>query len=415
MRDFRIILGYELRQLLLKRSAIVTTVVLMALALVGTSVPRIMAAFDKGGEEQVAAYDSTLVDEVGYVFQSQEQQAEYTAMLGLKEDNFYPDRQSLVDALKAKELKVGFVMEGETSFEAIYQDRGMEDQQDTAFSRVVGASYREKQLASKGLTVEEFTQIENFSPDITTTVMGVTVQNNVLLAMILMVMVYILVLLYGNITSVVIAREKDSKAMELLITSTRPTSLIFGKVAAAGISGVLQFGLVILCAGLGFYMSREYYDPMLRAMLSGSLTTSYVTSYLFFAIAGYLLYLFVFAALGSTVSRVEDVSSATAVVQIIMVLGYVASTFVMADPYGAVAKFTSMFPFTSIIVMPMRVGLATVPMAEQLIAAALMLAFVAFFAWLSVKIYRWGTLNYGNKTNIFKVLKSVFSKQGNAA
>ena len=57
--------------------------------------------------------------------------------------------------------------------------------------------------------------------------------------------------------------------MELLITSTKPTALIFGKVAAAGISGVMQFGSVLLCAGIGFYLSREFYDPTLRAMLAG--------------------------------------------------------------------------------------------------------------------------------------------------
>ena len=85
-----------------------------------------------------------------------------------------------------------------------------------------------------------------------------------------------------------------------------------------------------------------------------------------------------FAALGSTVSRVEDVSSATGIVQIVMVLGYVASTFIMADPGSVIARFASLFPFTSIIVMPLRIGLATVPALEQAAAAALMLAFVAF-------------------------------------
>ena len=159
MRDFRVILGYELRQLLLKRSAIVTTVLLMIAALVGTSMPRILAAFDKGGEQQAAQQDTALVDKVGYVFENEAQQAEYTKLLGLGAENVYPDRQGLVDALKKKDLRVGFVMQGDTSFEAVYQDRGMEDNQDTALADIVSANYREKQLASKGLTVEEFSRL----------------------------------------------------------------------------------------------------------------------------------------------------------------------------------------------------------------------------------------------------------------
>ena len=147
--------------------------------------------------------------------------------------------------------------------------------------------------------------------------------------------------------------------MELLITSTKPAPLSLGKVAAAGISGVLQFGLIVL------------------------------------------------AALGSTVSRVEDVTSATAVVQFIFIAGYIASTAVMYDPAGMAAVITSLIPFTAVMVMPIRAGMMTVPIAELLISGALMLASLAVFAWLSIKIYRWGSLNYGNKLNMKKLVREV--------
>ena len=90
-----------------------------------------------------------------------------------------------------------------------------------------------------------------------------------------------------------------------------------------------------------------------------------------------------------------------------MILGYISSTVLMAAPNGLLAKVVSIFPFTSLIVMPLRVGLTTVPFIELALSVLLMAAFILLFAWLSIKIYRWGSLNYGNKTNIFKVLKSA--------
>jgi len=367
MRDLGIVFNYELRQQLGKRSVRVTTLILVIIALLATSIPRISAMFSSGGgDDKPAAANNTLVQDTGYVFADEAQRALYTTLLGLREGNDYATRDDLVAALKDKQLTAGFVFTGDADFEAVYQDKAMEDRRENMLSQIVAQHHRDVMLAEKGLTAQDLAAIEGFSPQITTTVMGKNTENNILLSMILMVVVYMLVLIYGNTTSTIIAREKDSKAMELLITSTKPTPLILGKVAAAGVSGVVQFSLIVLAALGGFLFSQDYYDPMIRQMLVGSLSQSYILTYLFFSITGYILYLFLYAALGSTVSRVEDVGSATAIVQFIFIAGYVASTFVINSPNGGVAVAASLIPFTSIMVMPIRAGLVTVP-AWQLV------------------------------------------------
>ena len=406
MRDFRIILRYELMHQLGKRSVQVTTLILVIVALLGTSMPRILHMIN-GGDKPVATEDRTLIDKVGYNFASAELQEEYTALLKLEPGNLYDSRDALVAALKARQIEVGIVLSGDTAYEALYHDKGIDDTRGSNFGKRMAAHVREKMLAAKGLTVGEFQAIESFEPQETQTVMGVATENNIMLSMVMMVLIYMLVLIYGNITSVMIAREKDSKAMELLITSSRPTPLICGKVAAAGVSGIVQFGLVILAAITGFLLSQDYYSPIVRYMLLGSLNRAYVLSFIYFTVTGYTLYLFLYAALGSTVSRVEDVNSATALVQVLMILGYVSSSFIMSSPNGVMAKLASIFPFTSIIIMPLRVGLTTVPAFELILSGALMALFILFFAWLSIKIYRWGSLNYGNKTSILKVMRSA--------
>ncbi len=413
MRDFKIITSYELRQQLAKKSVRITTLILMLAALILTAFPRLSMMIKDGeaggsesGYQDSFARDDYMAQGAGYVFSDEALQAEYSLLLGLGPENIYASRDDLVDELKNKALNVGFVLTPE-GFESIYQDKGMDEGQAQRLNALMTARHREAMLSSKGLTAEDLFAIESYAPQVRETVMGRNTENNILLSMILMVAVYMIVLLYGNTTSVMIAREKDSKAMELLITSTKPAPLILGKVAAAGISGVAQFGLIVLAAFGGFTFARDYYDPALIAMLQGSLSQSYLLSYIYFSLTGYLLYLFLYAALGSTVSRVEDVSGATALVQFIFIGGYIASSTVMYAPDGAVAVITSMLPFTAVMVMPIRAGMMTVPPAQLLISGALMLAALALFAWLSIKIYRWGSLNYGNKLNMKKLFKEV--------
>ena len=413
MRDFKLVYNYELKQQLAKKSVIITTIILMLVALIGTSIPRISALFSSG-EPTPPAADTTLTEKAGYVFSDTALQQEYAGLLNLQPDNLYADRDALVAGLKDGALKVGFVLNADGSYETLYQDKGMEDRQDSTLGQLIAQQQREKMLAERGLTTQELATIEAYQPASTLTVLGKNTENNILLSMALMVMVYMLVLIYGNTTSTMIAREKDSKAMELLITSTKPTPLILGKVAAAGVSGVVQFGAIILAALAGFYFSQDYYSPMVRQMLMGSLSTGYVLTYIFFSVTGYILYLFLYAALGSTVSRVEDVGSATAVVQFIFIAGYVASTVVMNMPNGGVAVAASLIPFTSIMVMPIRAGLVTVPAWQLILGGLLMLATVALFAWLSIKIYRWGSLNYGNKTSLRKIFKEALRPERKA-
>ncbi len=156
--------------------------------------------------------------------------------------------------------------------------------------------------------------------------------NNYALSFALMLLIYMIVLMYGNGVSSIIAREKDSRTMEILITSTRPTSLILGKVAAAGVAAIVQFGMVVLAAYVGYQLNRELYPPFVSMMLSGTLTPSFLWTYLFFSLFGFILYLFLFAALGSTVSKMEDLGSATALVQFLFIGGYILATFAANMP-----------------------------------------------------------------------------------
>ena len=403
MRDFLTVFHYELKTQLTKKTAIVTTVILMVVMLLITSLPRIISLFDSG---EVTQEGLAFIQDAGYVLPGGETEALLVSLLG-EEPQRFDSRDALVQALQENGLEVGFVIQANLDYEAIYMDRSLEDSQDQQMAALLSQIKRQQLITRMGLTPGDFAAIEAAQVQGETTVLGRNSINNYAISFILMLTVYMMVLLYGNSVSTIIAREKDSRTMEILITSTRPSSLILGKVAAAGLSAVVQFGAVLLAAVAGYQLNHHLYPEIITAMLSGTLTASYVWSYLFFSFFGFILYLFLYAALGSTVSKMEDLGSATALVQFLFILGYFLATLAANMPSGTLAVISSIIPFTSIMVMPLRSAVITVPWGELILAGALMLLFVVFFAFLSIKIYRWGSLNYGNKTKLSRIVREA--------
>ncbi len=405
MRDFLTVFRYELKTQLTKKTAIVTTVVLMVVMLLLSSIPRIIALFDSGSKDTDTSI-TQVIPMAGYAISDEATKALLATVIG-QDASHYPDKAALENALRDKTIEIGYVVDKSLDYEAIYLDRSMDDTRDSQLGTLLTQVKKQQMIAEKGLTQTDFDAIEGARAEGSTTILGRNSMNNYALSFALMLLIYMIVLMYGNGVSSIIAREKDSRTMEILITSTRPTSLILGKVAAAGVAAIVQFGMVVLAAYVGYQLNRELYPPFVSMMLSGTLTPSFLWTYLFFSLFGFILYLFLFAALGSTVSKMEDLGSATALVQFLFIGGYILATFAANMPASPLAVVGSIIPFTSIMVMPIRSAVMTVPWAQLILAGALMLLFVALFAFLSIKIYRWGSLNYGNKTRLSRIVKEA--------
>ncbi len=407
MKDFRTVFLYELKTQLTKRSAIVTTVVIMVILLAVSSLPRLISLFDSGGPSAASA---GAIQGAGYVIPEKELQGLLAPVLGEAVSRPYASREKMVQALKDKEIQVGFVINPDLSWEAVYQDRSMGDSSDAALSGILSRVKRERMILNLGLTPEDFGTIEGVRAEGTVTVMGRSGMENYFVAFAMMLAVYMLVLIYGNGVSSVIAREKDSRTMEILITSTRPSSLILGKVAASGAAAIIMFGMLVLAGFVGFQLNKATYPAMVMGMLSSSLTPGFLWTYVFFSLSGFILYLFLFAALGSTVSKMEDLSSATSLVQFLFIAAYLLATLSAQMPDSPLAVIGSVIPFTSVMVMPLRGAMTTVPWGQLILSALLMLLTVAFFAFLSIKIYRWGSLNYGNKTKLSRIVREALRR-----
>ncbi len=407
MRDFLTVFRYEFRSQVVKKAAIVTMVIIMAILLIVTSLPRIISLFE-GAQDQPQPENG--IHQAGYVRAEGEAQRLLETILGTQA-RAYDDRAALADALAEGEVEVGFLLNKDLSYEALYQDRSMQDERDSQFAQALTSLLKEKKMGDLGLSTQDYLAIEGSAAIGKTTVLGRNSLDNYFISFFLLLLVYIVVLMYGSSVSSIIAREKDSRTMEILITSTRPSRLIIGKVAAAGLAALIQFGGIILVGVIGFLLNKSTYPPELLMLVSGSLTTTYLLTYAFFTFFGFVLYLFLYAALGSTVSKMEDLASATSLVQFLFIAAYILATFAAQMPGSALSVIGSIVPFTSIMVMPLRSAMSTVPLWQTLLAGGLMLLFVAFFAYLSIKIYRWGSLNYGNKTKLRRIVKEALRRE----
>jgi ABC-2 type transport system permease protein len=123
-----------------------------------------------------------------------------------------------------------------------------------------------------------------------------------------------------------------------------------------------------------------------------------------------LLYLFVYASLGSLVSKVEDAGTSVSIVTFVFMIAYLIATFGMNMPNSLMLKIGSYVPFTAILSMPIRYFLTAVPVIELIISLALMALTTWFLAIVSIRIYRLGSLSYGNKMSLVKALKAIFSR-----
>jgi len=123
-------------------------------------------------------------------------------------------------------------------------------------------------------------------------------------------------------------------------------------------------------------------------------------------VGGYLLYASLFAAIGSAINSPEDSQQFMAPIMIIMLFALYAGMYSADNPDGPLAFWCSIIPFTSPIVMLMRIPYE-IPLWEKLLSVALLFATSVCFVWLSAKIYRVGILMYGKKPNIKEMIKWI--------
>ena len=387
----------------MNKSLIITTAIMCTITLLLTTIPSIIVWF--GNDEINESIDENIDETMEYVvvYQNQDIKDAFSPVIG---EETYPSEEELIEAIRNEEVSSGYVVTNYNSYRYITYDQSLNSFESWDFGDRLKQANENRLLAESGIDVQEVREILNQPIEKEDVFLGKDAGSSTAIAFAIIFIMYMLILLYGNNVATSVAREKDSRTMELLITSTKPRTLILGKVAAVGLTGILQMVAILLFGLIGFFLNRTNYPESITQMIQGSMTLDTILVYIWFSVLGYILYLFIYASLGSLVSKVEDVNKSVAPITFLFVIAYLAATVAMTAPDLLLIKISSFIPFISLFTMPIRYMFTSVPLISLLASSAIMILTVVLFAALSIYIYRFGSLNYGNRLTLKEVLKS---------
>ena len=255
---------------------------------------------------------------------------------------------------------------------------------------------------------------------------------NIALAYIFGFLIYMFVFLYGNMVLQGVIEEKSTKVMEVMVSSVKPFQLMMGKILGIASVAVTQFAiwvafiLIIGSAAMGLIGGSEALaavqsgtavdtsalgisiDSELASILSTVTAPDYLLrilgGFLIYFVGGYLLYAAMFAAVGSAVDNEKDTQNLQLPITIPLMLGIFVMLSAMQEPHGPLAFWFSMIPFTSPIVMMVRLPYGVPGWELALSVGLLVLTFVGM-VWLAGKIYRVGVFMYGKKPTFRELLR----------
>lgn len=275
-------------------------------------------------------------------------------------------------------------------------------------------------------------QTIKWGEDGTETVSSSTVTGTI--GMIFTFIIYIFILMYGAMVMQSVTEEKTNRIVELMISSVKPFDLMMGKITAIGLVGLTQLfiwgvlSVSLIVIGQLFFLDPDTLAASAQAtaqMQGGSAMAMQMQTgpvgemltilntvnwgeiilyFILYFIGGYLLYGSFFAAIGAAVDSPEDTQQFVAPVSILLIFAFYAGVYSMENPDGPLAFWCSMIPFTSPVVMMIRIPFEIV-WWEKLLSIVILYASAIAVIWVSAKIYRVGILMYGKKPTVKELIK----------
>lgn len=210
--------------------------------------------------------------------------------------------------------------------------------------------------------------------------------------------IYISVLLYGLSVMRGVIEEKQSRIVEVVISSVKPTQMMLGKVIGIGLVGLTQIGVWALSALVLTTAGVSVLSP--RGITLPSIPISLLIYFVVYFVLGYFLYATLYAMVGSIVSSEDDAQQAQMPVTMLLIVPMVIFNMIIANPTSGASIALSMVPFFAPTLMMMRIAVVNPPLWQILASMGIMIATILGCVWIAAKIYRVGILMYGKRPSI---------------
>lgn len=312
--------------------------------------------------------------------------------------------------IKEQSVEFAFVLSSDLkSYTYLANVSALQDPNLNTMDNLLKTLYSHAYLKKHGLNDTQIAEVQN--PNITHTIESISEDGtkNFWYAYVMVFVLYMVIMMFGQKVAMSVVTEKTSRAMEVLITSASPVALMFGKILASSVAGIFQITAIFGSAFISYNINKSYFETNAVINTLFNFPASLVGYLLIFFLLGFLIYSFLFGAMASTVSKIEDLSSVVMLIQIIFVAGFVVSTNAMTsgDVNSDLMKGLSLFPLTSPMAMFTRIAMSEVPGLEILLSVALLILATILIGYIAAKIYRVGVLMYGTRPTLAKIIKAI--------
>lgn len=312
--------------------------------------------------------------------------------------------------IKDQSVEFAFVLSSNLkSYTYLANVSALQDSNLNTMDNLLKTLYSHAYLKKRGLNDTQIAEVQN--PNITHTIESISEDGtkNFWYAYVMVFVLYMVIMMFGQKVAMSVVTEKTSRAMEVLITSASPVALMFGKILASSVAGIFQITAIFGSAFISYNINKSYFETNAVINTLFNFPASLVGYLLIFFLLGFLIYSFLFGAMASTVSKIEDLSSVVMLIQIIFVAGFVVSTNAMTsgDVNSELMKGLSLFPLTSPMAMFTRIAMSEVPGLEILLSVAFLILATVLIGYIAAKIYRVGVLMYGTRPTLGKIIKAI--------
>ncbi len=403
MKNLILVTEFTIKEILKKKSFIISTIVLLIIIVVAFNIPNIVKALGEDNfNEEVLVIDSENLFEgnieilnqtdMGYKFELAKENLNDEQI----KEKLANEKDSCVRFTKSGEnVKMEYIVEsGAMDFDTVPQD----------LVSVFTNLYSNIQISKLNITQEQIAAIQpQFELEFIETEENAA-QGNVFIMMIISLVLFYAVFFCAQQVSTSITTEKTSKIIETLVTSTDSKTIVLGKTLGIGIVGLIQ---VIIMITVAVVSAKFCMDPEILSSLFdlSSITPMLLILTLVYFCFGYALYSLFFALTGATVSKPEDVQYANGPVSIVAVIGFYLAYFSMMNPNSGLNKISGIVPISSPFSMPLRVMMGSATTGEIALSLLILIATTIIIAFVAIKVYSATILNTGARLSLKEAFK----------
>jgi len=403
MKDFLVVAKFTAKEMLKRKSFIISNIIILLLIVIGFNVPNIIDKFK--GSDEIEAEKILIVDKdnlYGESLQSINEIGLETKFEFKYEEITIDDAKKLIENESYNGIILIDNLGEKPSFQYIVESISNNGEIEQ-LTQILDSAYTNLKLINMGLNQEQLMEVNEH---IQMQVIQIDEDNfqMVLITMFASIALFYAIYFCAYQVSTSITTEKTSKIMETLVTSCKPRTIVLGKTAGIGVVGLIQVIAIIATALISYKLFLP--ENILKGIFDISkITPQFIFVVLVYFILGYILYALLYALTGSTVSKPEDVQSANGPVAFVAVIGFYLAYFSMMNPESSLNRLASLLPVSSPFSMPFRFVNEGNVWGDFALSIGILIASIIIIANIAIRIYSNAILHYGTKLS----LKDLFN------